>query len=262
MFTELARLDLRLRRRSVIGYAAGMAVYTFVVVALYPTFKDDAGLNEFTQGNSTMAALFGASGDLTSSAGWLNANLYANFVPLIVLLAAVGYGAACLAGQDEDGTLGVVATLPLSRRRIVAQKFGALCLTGMPVAVSTAVVVIVGRGFELTVDVGHLTGITIGVLLLGIGFGALAMLIGALTGSRGLALGISSAVAAASYLISSLAPVVDWIRPARYASLFYYAVGDGQLENGLRLSSAAILMIVAGVLFAGSVLAFDRLDVH
>jgi ABC-2 type transport system permease protein len=262
MLTELTRLDLRLRRRSLIGYAIGMAVYTFVVVALYPTFKDDAGLNDFTEGNSTMAALFGATGSLTSSSGWLNANLYANFVPLVVLLLAIGYGASCLAGQDEDGILGVIATLPLSRSRIVAQKFGALCLTGLPVAVVTALLVALGRGFELTVDLGHLTGITVGVLLLGIVFGALAMTVGALTGSRGLALGISSAVAAASYLISSLAPVVDWIRPARYVSLFYYAVGDGQLEDGLSVSSAVVLIAVAVALFAGAVLAFGRLDVH
>ncbi|WP_072686969.1 ABC transporter permease [Rhodococcus marinonascens] len=262
MLTELVRLDLRLRRRSLIGYALGMAVYTFVIIALYPAFKDDAGLNEFTEGNSTMAALFGISGSLTSSSGWLNANLYANFLPLVILLLGIGYGASCLAGQDEDGTLGVIAAMPISRRRIVGQKFGALCLIGIPVALSTAVLVTLGRGFELTVDLGHLAGITLGVLLLGVGFGALAMLVGALTGSRGLALGISSAVAAASYLISSLAPVVDWISPARYASLFYYAVADSQLENGLRVSSAAVLIAVALALFAATVYAFDRLDVH
>ncbi|WP_319617869.1 hypothetical protein [Rhodococcus opacus] len=55
---------------------------------------------------------------------------------------------------------------------------------------------------------------------------------------------------------------MDWIRPARHASLFYYAVGDGQLENGLSLSSVAVLLAVALALFAANVLAFDRLDVH
>ncbi|MEV0947607.1 ABC transporter permease subunit [Rhodococcus sp. NPDC049939] len=262
MLTELTRLDLRLRRRSLIGYALGIAVYTFVIVALYPAFKDDAGLDSFAEGNATMAALFGIGDSLTSSSGWLNANLYANFLPLIMLLLGIGFGASCLAGQDEDGTLGVVVAMPLSRMRIAGEKFGALCLIGIPVALVTAAVVVLGRGFELTVDLGHLAGTTLGVLLLGIGFGALAMLVGALTGSRGLALGISSTVAAASYLINSLAPIVDWIRPARYASLFYYAVGDSQLENGLHLSSAAVLIAVPLVLFVATVLAFQRLDVH
>jgi hypothetical protein len=44
MSTDLARLDLLLRRRGTIGYALGMAVYMFVVVALYPAFKNDVNL--------------------------------------------------------------------------------------------------------------------------------------------------------------------------------------------------------------------------
>jgi ABC-2 type transport system permease protein len=53
MSTDLARLDLLLRRRGTIGYALGMAVYMFVVVALYPAFKNDVSLNQFTEGKST-----------------------------------------------------------------------------------------------------------------------------------------------------------------------------------------------------------------
>ncbi len=49
MRTEIARLDLSLRRRSVIGYSLGMAVYMLVVVALYPAFKDSTSLDKFVQ---------------------------------------------------------------------------------------------------------------------------------------------------------------------------------------------------------------------
>jgi len=179
-----------------------------------------------------------------------------------VLLLTVGYGAACLAGQDENGTLGLIVSLPVSRRRIAAQKFATMGLQAVPVAMATALCVVAGRGFELTVTGRGLIGVSVGVLLLGVDFGALAMLIGALTGSRGTALGVSSALAAASYLISSLAPVVDWLHPARFASLFYYAVGDGQLQDGLSPTSAAVLLAVALMLFLSCAAAFERLDVH
>ena len=122
MSSDVLRLDLRLRRRSLVGYTLGMAVYALVIVALYPSFKNDTSLNQLTDKGNAVAALFGANGPLTTPSGWLNANLYANFVPLIALLLAIGYGASCLAGQDEDGTLALVATLPLTRRGIVAQK--------------------------------------------------------------------------------------------------------------------------------------------
>ncbi len=262
MSSDVALLDLRLRRRSLIGYAVGMAVYAFVVVAIYPAFKNDTSLNDLTAKGSTIAALFGANGPLTTPSGWLNANLYANFVPLIALLLTIGYGASCLAGQDEDGTLGLVATLPVSRSGLLLQKTAAMCLQAIPMSVVTLLCVLAGRGFDLSIGISGLVGVTIGVVLLSIDFGALALLAGAATGSRGAALGLASTVAAAAYLVSSLAPVVGWLHPARFVSPFYYAVGDGQLTRGLSIRDAAVLIAAAAVLVAAANVAFARLDVH
>jgi ABC-2 type transport system permease protein len=262
MSTELALIDMRMRRRSLLGFAFGMAVYALVIVALYPTFKDDHSLDRFTEKSSTVAALFGANGPLTTPSGWLNANLYGNFVPLVVLLLTIGYGAHAIAGQDEDGTLGLVTSLPVSRRSVVLQKFATMCVQAVPVSVVTLLCVVAGRGFDLHLTTGALVGITVGCVLLGIDFGALALLIGAASGSRGVALGITSSIAAASYLVSSLAPVVDWIRPARYVSLFYWSVGNGQLTHGIGGTSIAVLAAAAAALAAAAVVAFARLDVH
>ena len=259
---EIARLDLRLRRRSLYGYALGLAVYVLVIVALYPSFENDTSLDRLTAHGSTLAALFGATGSLTTPDGWLGANIYANFGPLLVLVLGIGYGAAALAGQDEDGTLGLVVALPLSRARVVLQKATALVVLTVTTGVATLAAAFVGRAFDLNVAPSALIGVTAGMVLLGIDFGLVAMWIGAVTGSRGTALGVASALAAASYLISSLAPVVSWLHPARYASPFFYAVGDGQLRTGLPVAWAAILVGIAVVAGAGSVLAFQRLDVH
>jgi len=258
----ITSLDLRLRRRSIYGYALGMAAYALIIVALYPSFKNDPSLDKLTQGNSTVAALFGASGPLTTPTGWLNANLYANFLPLILLLLSIGYGASCLAGQDEDGTLGLLATLPVTRRRLVTQKAAAMIALTVPVSVATLLCVLAGRGFDLRPGADGLAGITLGALLLAVDFGALAMLIGTLSGSRGTSLGVSSALAAASYLISSLAPVVHWLHPARYASPFFYAVGDNQLAHGLPVRWAAALVAFALAAISGTAVAFERLDIH
>lgn len=262
MSVDIARLDLRLRRRLIIGNTVGMTVYGLVVVAIYPSFKDATNLNALTENGSAIAALFGATGTITSPPGWLNANLYANFVPLFVLLATIGYGASCIAGQDEDRTLGLIAALPLRRRTIAVGKLVALVAQAVTVPIATALCVLVGRRFDLTIAAGPLLGVTVGVTLLGLVFGTLAMLIGAVTGSRGLAIGLASAAAAVSYLISSLAPLVHWLRPARYLSPFFYGVGDGQLQNGLSAAWAAILVAAALVFAAAAVLAFSRLDIR
>lgn len=262
MRTDIARLDLTLRWRGTIGYTLGMAMYVFVIVALYPSFKDDTSLNQFTSGNATAAALFGATGSLTSPAGWLNANIYSNLLPLVLLLLTIGYGASAIAGQDEDGTLCLIVTLPVSRARILAQKALALIAVAVPTGLATILVVLAGRSFDLSIGTGNLVGATIGATLLGIDFGALAMFIGALSGSRAIALGVTSALAAASYLVSSLAAVTHWIRPLRFESLFYWAVGNAQLRSGLSLTSVMVLVGFAIVAFGAAVKAFERQDVH
>ncbi len=258
----IALLDLRLRRRAIIGYALGLGAYAFAIVALYPSFKNDTGLDELAQSSSTLMAAFGVSGSLTSPTGWLNANLFNNFVPLIVIVLTVGYGAWCVGGQDEAGTLSLTATLPTTRRRMIADKSLALTVQAAPAVLVTYLCVLAGRGFDLQVDGGALVGTSVALLLLAIDFGALALLLGALTGSRGLALSVSSVVAAASYLISSLAPAISWLSPFRYASPFYWALGNNPLENGLPFGSAVALCVTAVVLLGAASLAFKRLDLH
>ena len=149
MHHDVSLFDLRLRRRMLLGFTVGTALYTLVIVTLYPQFKDAASLDQF--GGSTAAALFGITGSLTSPAGWLDGNLYQNFLPLVVLLITIGYGASCIAGQDEDGTLSLVATLPTPRRRILLQKVAALGFQAALVAVATMACVVIGRDFDLSI---------------------------------------------------------------------------------------------------------------
>ena len=262
MHADIARLDFANRRRSLLGYCLGMAVYALVVVAIYPAFKTSTSLDKLIQSDSTAAALLGVTGRISSSGGWLNANIYANFLPLIMLLLTIGYGAACLAGQDEDGTLSLLAVLPVRRRAIVAQKAAAMTAQAAVLAVTVAVLVIIGRSFQLEISAANVASISAAVLLMGLDFGMVTMAAGALTGRRGAALGTGTAVAAASYLISSLAPVVSWIQPARYASLFYWSVGNSQISQGVSPGDYTVLIVTGLCALAAAMLAFRRLDLH
>jgi ABC-2 type transport system permease protein len=55
-----------------------------------------------------------------------------------MLLLTVGYGAAALAGQDEDGTLALVTALPIRRRAVLLQKAGAMTMQALLLAVAGA----------------------------------------------------------------------------------------------------------------------------
>ena len=262
MRTDVARLDLHNRRRLTSAYAIGMALYMLVIVVLYPAFRHSSELDKLASGNSGVAALFGVSGSLTSPAGWVDANAYTNFLPLIMLLLTIGYGAAAIAGQDEDGTLGLLVVLPLDRSRILVQKIWAMIVQALVLTITVMAGVYVGRAFDVTLDAWHVATASLAVLALGVDFGLIALALGAATRSRGTAIGIATALAAASYLLSSLAPVVHSLRPLRFASLFYWTDGNHQLSQGAGLASLAVLTGVAIAAAVAANAAFRRFDVR
>jgi ABC-2 type transport system permease protein len=260
MLANITRLDLRLRRRSTIWYAAGMALYALVVVVLYPSFKHQTSLNSLS--GSTAAALFGITGPLTSPGGWLNANIYSNFFPLIMLLLTIGYGAAALAGQDEDGTLALVTALPIRRPAILLQKAAAMAMQALLLAIAVAICVVIGRGFQLGINPANTIAVSDALLLMGLDFGLATMAVGAVTGRRGTALGVGTGLAAASYLVSSLASTISAIRPGRYFSLFYWSVGNDQISRGASMADFTVLIVAGLVLLVGAVVAFRRADLN
>jgi ABC-2 type transport system permease protein len=237
-----------------------MALYMLVIVALYPAFKHSTGLDKLITDNPTIAAMFGVTGSLSSPAGWVDANAYTNFLPLIMLLLTIGYGAAAIAGQDEDGTLGLLVVLPLDRSRILVQKIWAMIVQALVLTITVMAGVYVGRAFDVTLDAWHVATASLAVLALGVDFGLIALALGAATRSRGTAIGIATALAAASYLLSSLAPVLHSLRPLRLASLFYWADGNHQLTEGANLASFAVLAGVGIAAALAAIQAFRRFD--
>ena len=260
MLADITRLELTLRRRSTMGYAAGMALYTLAVVALYPSFKNSTSLDSLS--GSTAAALFGVTGPLTSPGGWLNGNIYGNFFPLIMLLLTIGYGAAAVAGQDEDGTLALLTALPLPRRAILVQKAAAMALQALLLAAAVTIAVFIGRAFQLTISPGNAIAISAAVLLMGLDFGLVTMAAGAATRRRGTALAVGASLAAVSYLLSSLAQTISWIRPGRYLSLFYWSVGDDQISKGVGAGDFAVLIAVGLCALWAAADSFRRADLN
>lgn len=260
---DVTRLDLTLRRKMIVGTAMGVAGYAAVIVSFYPQVRHSVDVEQLIGNSSGLGALFGVFGSFTSPAGWLDANVYNNFFPLAMLLLTVTYGATAVAGRNEEGTLGLVAALPVTRVNLLRQKVLALVIQAVVLAGAVgAVVAWAGPGFDAGLPVGRVLLASLSVALLGVDLGLIAMAVGAATGSRGAALGVAAALAGGSYLVNSLASMFGWIRPARVGSLFYWSLADGRLAHGTDPTALAILG-AAGVVAAGAAaLAIRRLDLR
>ena len=251
-------------RRALVWWSLGLIGMAAMMIAVYPTVRDNPDLNKMVEDYPDALKAFMAFGgdlDYVSGAGYLGSELFSFMVPLLLLIAAIGAGARATAGEEERGTLDLLLANPLSRRRLVAEKFGALAGEIALLAIVLWLSLLVGVEIvAMDVSAPRLAAATTSAALLGLAFGALALLVGAASGRRGVAIGVAAATAVAAYLVNSLAALVDFLEPVKQSSPFYHYVASDPLREGLALEHVAFLVALALVAAGLAAVAFDRRD--
>jgi ABC-2 type transport system permease protein len=171
-------------------------------------------------------------------------------------------GARAVAGDEEAGTLDLVLAHPVSRRGLALRRLGA-ALTGMAVlaVVLFALMVALRAPFELeAVSISGLLAINIQLALFGATFGALAFAVGAATGRRAAALGVSAGTAVLAYLANSVFPQVAALEWTRTLSPFHWYLGGDPLTDGLQWPGTLALTGTTLVLATAGTYLFTRRD--
>lgn len=248
--------------RGLIGWIIGVAGLAAMTIVFWPTIQGNADFQKaLDQIPDSLKFLLGED-SLTSPAGYLNSQLYAYTIPILMLIYAIGQGSDSIAGEEQRHTMDLLLSHPITRRSVVLQKFGA---TSIGLLLMTAVLIVsAGLGIpfaNMDIPVANIAAASIGCMLLGMHFGALALAIGAATGKKPVAMGIASAVATAAFFVDSLAPQVDQLEPIRKLSAFYYYSGAAALREGFQWGHFAVLVVTAGLFLAAAIWLFDRRDV-
>lgn len=264
MLRSVAIKTLRDMRRGLAWWSLGLAGIVALMVSVYPTVRDMPSLNKLVQQYPAAVkgfVSFGGQVDYTSGPGYLGSELFAIWVPLLFLIAAIGAGARATAGEEELGTLDLLLSTPISRRRLVVEKLAALVIEVAVLGLVLWCALVAGTAaVTMHVSAAHLAAAVASAVLLAVGFGAFTMLVASFTGRRASAIGITTAVAVAAYLVNSLAPLVHALGTVRKASPFYHYAASDPLRHGLALSHAGVLVAVAVVAAIAAPLVFDRRD--
>jgi len=250
------------RRRTVFVWSAGIASLLLITFAAWPAMSGNAVALEglISSMPSEMFAIFGMTDpeSLATPAGFVSSRAYLNMGPLIMILFCVGGVSSLVAKEERTGVLDMVLSNPQPRQRVLALKV--IALAGLA-AVITATLIAVGfagnQFWDTELEPMHIVGANIGLMLLGIFFGGMALALWSFLGSGGTAIGITSAFAVVTYFLNGLATVVDPISPLRPLSPFFWYVGDTvPLAKGIE--PAYLLLLVGGV--AGAAIAIWRFE--
>ena len=240
----------------------GMGGMTAYFALLYPTYARVLDLDSLLAKLGPAAKLFGAEiGDASSLVGFLHIELFSMILPALMIAFAAGAASGFTAGEESRGTIDVLLSYPVSRRRIVLEKWLAVMLACTVAAAVVWVMALAGAAASgSTLPPDKLAAALVMLILLSFDFGSLALAISAYSGNRAASIGIAIALMVAMYLADVLAAIVDGLGAIQPLSLFRYYMGNDPLRNGVSPADVGVLVAVAAVLLVASLVAFERRD--
>jgi ABC-2 type transport system permease protein len=185
----------------------------------------------------------------------------ASYGAMVIASMAFAMAAASIAGEERNGTLGLLLGNPQSRTHVLVSKAVAMtALTVMSVAVLAISTLLSARA--LNVSIGGMDVSALGVHLIAnsLFYGFLALLIGAWTGNKGAALGASIGVMAVSFLGVGLLPLVEGAEEFVRILPWHYFDGSNPLYNGIAWGDVSVLLGAAAVFLVGAVVGVNRRD--
>ncbi len=231
------------RRVGLWWWSVGLAGIVALLAAAYPTVRGNSELDKTFAGlPPSVQTLLGLQGGnlLTSPAGYLNSQFFANILPVMFLVFAVGAAAWTVAGDEAAGTLEILLANPVGRARVALARLGALVLALAVLAAVCALTLILlapATGLDRGLPAGRMVAGTLAAALLALTFAALAYAVGAATGNRPAALAVASAAAVFGYLVEGLAQQVTALRPVRAGNPWHWLLDADPLRHGLTWQS-------------------------
>ncbi len=245
------------RRRFALLVGGGVGAFGFLFSLMYESMRES--LAELTAGLPDAILAMIGDADMASATGWLNGELYSLTAPGAVLVVAVLVAGQVLPGEEERRTMGLLLANPVSRHEVVVQKAGALVvhvvLTAVLITTGTWVGAVVAG---LDVSAAGFVGVTLHLIALGIGFGGVALAVGAVLGRRRRSNAVTAGLAVAAYAAASFLPLNPDLAPWAEVSPWWYYQSSTPLANGTDIGHVLVLVALGVVATAVAAWTFER----
>ncbi|MEA1978880.1 MAG: ABC transporter permease subunit [Chloroflexota bacterium] len=255
--------ELRFRINGIIGWGLGLCFFPVVYVGMYPSFAEQmASFEELMD-----LAIYQAMGISMAGFEGFIASTVTNLVPVILCIYAVINGTGTLAGEEDDGRLELIVSLPIPRWQIVAVKTVAL---GIALFIILA---IVGAGAAITMEMisisveTKVTSLDVFFSLLAawplaMAVGMISLFLGAFSPNRRIASTIATVVVLVSYLGSNLSGMISSLEKIEKLFLFHYYEATAQaLEMGQQTENMITLLVISLVAFGLALIFFQRRNI-
>ncbi|MFB6189534.1 MAG: ABC transporter permease subunit [Halapricum sp.] len=240
---ELARYEARRRLKGALYLSVGLSLLAGMYIGTFPSVATDIDLDQFIdQMPDIFTQLFNIA-TMNTIEGFLSAEMYS--IGWVVLLGLyVAYSAATLIAEDVDHErMDILLSLPISRARLLSEKFASLLVPIVVVNVVVPVVIYVGTlaiGYPIdpvNLAMAHVLSIPYLLACAGIGL-VLSVVFSRVTiAQRGALVAIFGL-----FLFESLTVVAGYGWLGAIAPMRYYNPTDVLVEGSYDLLGGVILL--------------------
>lgn len=243
------------KRVSIGIYALGVAAYGILILAIWPSLRENVALLDQlwqTYPEAIRRAFGGESLQFATFDGFISVEYFNQMWVIIMIAFCISTATGAIAAEIEKGTMGLLISQPISRRSILVTRHFFFALGTLSLIAATFIPIALGAPL-VSGDIRYLglLALVLPSFLFFAAVGSITFLFSAMFSSRGRAIFASLGIIIFCYALDILAKINDSVAKVHFASIFYYwdpyrylhkldfAWGDIAVLSGIILVSTA-----------------------
>jgi len=261
MFNLLSK-TLYERRFFILGWSLGLGFLGFAMTSFFPSFSGGEIDGLLTSLPPALQGLVGDLQDWKQLPGYIGSQVFDIRLPIFASILSILLAVGLTVGEESKGQLRTLIALPISRRKIIIAKWLAIVIICFIASLGTVIGIEVGVAvIGETLD--HMVLVRLGLFtwLLVTSLATLIFAVGSASGKRSLTTAAGIIVAIGSFLLTTFAQSVSWLKEYEWLSFLHYFpatdIAKGTIEWGNVVFYIALILVSLIIAFVF----FPRRDV-
>ena len=249
--------EIKFRKNAIIWWGLGLCFFPIVYLGIYPEVADEmAGLADL-EIYKTMGVSIGGLEE------WIGSILIL-FVPLLLCIFAIINGTGTIAGEEEDGRLEMLVTLPIPRWQIITSKALAFSISSFIILAFVSLVSIpvfeaANSQMETDLVAFDVVSAMISTWPLIFAVGMISMFLASFSARRLYASLIGAIILVIGYFGKNLSGSTKILEPFEPLFIFSYLDNTGKaVTEGQQIEDTIFLLILGFIAFLLAVVFFHR----
>lgn len=263
MMRTLLTKTLYDKRWFTFGWVLLILFTSVFTVIFYPSLTQGNTFEELSKTvPEQLKGFIGDQASFHSITGYIAEQLYNIRIPLMLMIMALVLAQSLTVNDEERGTLRTLNALPLSRTRILWERwlagatiFGIVCLMGIIAIWISGLTINESIPFDFCWRIFTLSW------LFGVTAFTIMYAVGAASGSRGLTMTVGLIITMGGFILTTFGPSVDWLRSWEMLSLMHYSDTHSILKGGLDVANMWLMVLLTTLSLLISTILFRRRDI-